>query len=321
MSRLVARAILLVFVTAAPAAWAQQNYPAHPIRLVVPFSPGGATDILARLLGQRLTARLGQPAVVENRAGGGGNIGADLVAKSAPDGYTLLVAGIPQAIGMSLYHNLSYDLAKDLAPVGQLATFPSILVVHPSLPVNSVKQLLALAKARPGELNYGANPGSPNHLAIELLNILGKVRMVLIPYKGAGQVVGDLIAGHIQLASMGFPPGLPLVQANRVRAIAVTGTTRSPALPKVPTVIESGIPGYVVTSWYGVFGPAGLSKDIVTRLNAELASMLAAPELKERLSQLGAEPAPLTPEAFGRHVREEIGRWAGVVKQSGARAD
>lgn len=298
-----------------------QGYPVKPMRLIVPFAPGGATDILARLVGQKIHERWGQTGVVENRPGGGGNIGADFVAKSAPDGYTLLVGGVPHAIGMSLYQKLTYDLTKDLSPIGNLATFPSIIVVHPSLPVKNVKELIALAKARPGQLNYGALAGSPNHLAIEHLNMLGGAKMTLIPYKGGGQVVTDLVAGQVQLASVGFPPGIAMVQAGRLRAIAQTGEKRVPTLRDVPTVVESGVPGYVVTSWYGLFGPAALPRDIVGKWSGEIANILAAADVKDRLATLGAEPAPLAAEEFGRFVREEIVRWAKVVKASGATAN
>lgn len=310
----------LLLSGAMPTATAQ-DYPVKVIRMVVPFAPGGATDILARLTSQKLHDRLGQPVVVENRAGGGGNIGADYVAKSAPDGYTLLTAGIPQAIGMSLFKNLPYHMAKDLAPITLLATFPSVIAVHPALPVKSVKDLLALAKKRPGELNFGANTGSPNHLSIELLNVLGKVRMVHIPYKGGGPVVTDLVAGHIQIASMGLPPAMSMVKAGKVRPIAVTGATRSPVLPDVPTVQESGVPGYEVTSWYGVFAPAGTSDAIIKRLHAEITVALKAPDLLQRLETLGAEPSGKGPDEFGRYVRDEIAKWEKVVKASGATAN
>jgi len=300
---------------------AAQDYPSRPVRVIDPFSPGGATDVLARVVGQKLSERLGQPFVVENRAGGGGHIGADLVVKSPPNGYTLLVAGVPHAIGMTLYRKLPYDMAKDLAPVTQMATFPSLIVVHPSLPVNSVKELLALAKARPGELNYGANPGSPNHLAMELFNSMGKVKMVLIGYKGAGPVVIDLLAGQLHLASLGVPTVWPQVQAGKVRVIAVTSTTRSPLLPAVPTVSESGLPGYDVSSWYGMYSATGTPRTIVTKLNAEIAAALKAPDVMQRLSSLGAQPAPTSPEEFGRITRDEIKKWAKVVQESGARVD
>jgi tripartite-type tricarboxylate transporter receptor subunit TctC len=296
---------------------AAQEYPNKPIRMIVPLAPGGAADLLARFVSPGLTESLGKPVVVENRAGGGGHIGSDFVAKSPPDGYTLLMAGIPQAIGMSLYKNLPYDMARDLAPVTQAATFPSIIAVHPSLPVKSIGELLALARSRPGELNYGANTGSPNHLGMVLLN----VPMTHIPYKGAGPVVTDLIAGHIQLAAVGFPGALPFVQSGRLRAIAVTGATRSPLLPEVPTVSESGVPGYQVTSWYGVFAPAGTPRDIVAKLNADSVAALKTPDVAGKLAKLGAEVATTTPEEFGRIVREEIKKWAAVVKASGVTSE
>ena len=294
-----------------------QDYPNKPVRMVVPLAPGGAADLLARFIGPGLTEKLGKPVIVENRAGGGGHIGSELVAKSAPDGYTLLTAGIPQAIGMSLYKKLGYDMAKDLAPVIQGATFPSIIVVHPSVPVKSIKELLALAKSRPGELNYGANTGSPNHLGMELFN----VRMTHVPYKGAGPVVTDLIAGHIQIASLGFPPALPHVRAGKLRALAVTSTKRSALLPDVPTVAESGVPGYNVNSWYGVFAPAGTPRDVISRLNSDIAAVLRNPDITAKLSTLGAEVATTTPDEFGGIVRDEIVKWAKVVQATGARAD
>jgi len=300
---------------------AAQDYPSRPVRVIDPFSPGGATDVLARVVGRKLSERLGQPFVVENRGGGGGHIGADFVVKSPPNGYTLLVAGVPHAIGMTLYRKLPYDMAKDLAPITQMATFPSLIVVHPSLPVRSVKELLALAKARPGELNFGANPGSPNHLAMELFNSMGKVKMVHIGYKGAGPVVIDLLAGQLHLASLGVPTVWPQVQAGKVRVIAVTSMTRSPLLPTVPTVSESGLPGYDVSSWYGMYSAAGTPSAIVTRLNAEIAAALKTADVMERLSSLGAQLAPTSPEEFGRITRDEIKRWARVVQESGARVD
>ncbi len=292
---------------------AAQDYPNKPIRMIVPLAPGGAADLLARFIGQGLTESMGKPVVVENRSGGGGHIGADFVSKAAPDGYTLLTAGIPQAIGMSLYKKLPYDMAKDLAPVIQAATFPSIIAVHPSLPVKSIKELLALAKSRPGQLNYGANTGSPNHLGIEMLNM----KITHVPYKGAGPVAIDLIAGHIQLAALGFPGSLPYVQAGRLRAIAVTGAKRSPQLPDVPTVSESGVPGYAFTSWYGVFAPAGTPRQIIAKLNTETAAALKNPDVASKLTALGAEVATTTPDEFGRIVRDEIKRWAKVVQASG----
>jgi len=317
MPRTVRIALLIVLIAAVLPSQAQ-DYPNRPVRMVDPFSPGGSTDILARIAAQKLTDRMGRPFLVENRAGGGGHIGAELVAKSPPDGYTLLVAGVPQAIGMTLYKKLNYDLAKDLAPITQLATFPSLIVVHPSLPVKNVKELIALARARPGELNFGANPGSPNHLAIELINTMAKVKMTFIGYKGAGPSVADAVAGQIQVVSAGFPSVIAFVQAGRLRPIAVTSQARSPVLPDVPTAAESGLPGYSVTSWYGLFAPPGTPAPIIDKLNSEIKIVLKAPDVAERLATMGAQAAPTTPEEFGRIVRSEIARWAPVVKASGA---
>jgi len=313
-----------LFFTAAAAVTVQahaQGYPNRTIRMVVTYVPGGATDILGRLTAQKLNERFGQPVVVENRAGGGGNIGADFVAKSEPDGYTIMIAGVPHAIGMTLYSKLPYDFARDLAPIVNLAVFPSLIIVHPSLPVKSIKELIALAKARPGQLNYGGTPGSPNHLAMELLNSQGAVKMVLISYKGTGQIVTDIVAGHVQIASMGFPAALPMVQAGRVRALAVTSAKRSELLPDVPPVGESGLPGYDVTSWYGVFAPAGTPEPIVSRLATEIAAQFKSPDVIKRLSSLGAELAIKPPAELSAFVREEIAKWAKVVKASGAKAN
>ncbi len=295
-----------------------QDYPTRPVRIIDPFSPGGSTDILARITAQKLTERMGRPFLVENRGGGGGHIGAEAVAKSAPDGHTLLVAGVPHAIGMTLYRNLNYDLAKDLAPITQIATFPSLIVVHPSVPVKNLKELIALARARPGELNFGANPGSPNHLAIELIDSMAKVKMTFVGYKGAAPAVADAVAGQIQVVSAGLPTLIGYVKAGRLRPIAVTSQTRSALLPEVPTASESGLPGYNVTSWYGLFAPPGTPAPIIDKLNAEVAAILKAPDVVEKLAVMGAQAAPTTPEEFGRIVRSEIDRWAPVVKASGA---
>ena len=304
-------------------AWAQ-DYPTKTVRMIVPFAPGGATDVLARILGQKLYEKWGQVVLADNRVGASGNIGAEIVAKSAaPDGYTLLVAGSPHAINMSLFKNLRYDLAKDLTPISAIATFPSLIAVHPSVPVKSVSELVALAKARPGALNFGsAGNGSPNHLSMELFKTMAKVDMTHIPYKGgSGQMVTDLLAGHVQLASMGLPPSMPYVKAGKLRVIAVTSAQRSPLLPDAPTVAESGLTGYEVTSWYGVFAPPKLAGNLVTRLNTDIVAILGGPDLKERLASLGAEPLPLSPDDFGRYVRADIAKWAKVVRESGAKVD
>jgi tripartite-type tricarboxylate transporter receptor subunit TctC len=316
-------AAVLVALSCAVAPAAAQTYPAKTVRLIAPFAPGGATDVLARLAAQKLSERWGQTVITDNRVGAGGHIGAELAARAAPDGYTLLVAGTPHAIGMTLYKKLAYDLVKDLAPANRIATYPSAIAVHPSLPAKNVRELIAIAKARPGQLNFGsAGVGSPNGLALELFQTMAKVKMVHIPYKGgSGQMVSELISGQVQLASIGLPPVMPYVKSGRLRVIAVTGMTRSDLLPQTPTVHESGLPGFDVTSWYGIFGPAALPKDIVAKLNADIAAILNAPDLKQRLDALGAEPGSMSVDAFNKYVREEVTKWAKVVKDSGATAD
>jgi len=321
------RAFIRVFtfavLAACTAVTAAQDYPRKTVRVIAPFAPGGATDLLARLVSQKLSERWGHSTIIDNRTGAGGHIGAEIAARSPPDGYTLLVAGTPHAIGMSLYKKLNYDLARDLAPISNLATYPSAIVVHPSLPVKTVKDLVALAKARPGQLNFGsAGSGSPNHLALELFKTMAKVKMVHVPYKGgSGQMVGDLLAGQVQLASIGLPPAMPYVKGGRLRVVAITGAKRSPLLPDAPTVAEAGLPGFDVTSWYGMFGPAALPKDVVAKANADIAAVLVSPDMKDRLASSGADPAPTTPEDLGKLVRAEVAKWAKVVADSGAKVD
>ena len=301
-----------------------QEYPGRAVKMVAPFSAGGSTDVLTRITGAQLSARWNRPVVVENRVGASGRIGAEVVAKqSAPDGYTLLVAGAPHAIGVSLFRKLRYDLAKDLVAIANIATFPSVIVVHPSMPVRTVKDLIGLAKVRPGEINFGSpNIGSPNHLAMELFKTMAGINMVHIPYKGgSGQMMGDLIGGQVQLASMGFPPAVPQIKSGRLRAIAVSSKKRSSVLPEVPTVDESGLSGFEVSSWYGIFAPSATPKQVVARVNADMQVILASAEMKAKLAPLGAEPAPTSPEDFARFVRSEIDKWAQVVKASGAQAD
>lgn len=313
--------VMSVVLLGGAAAAHAQNYPARAIRMIVTFVPGGATDILGRVTAQKLNERFGQPVVVENRVGGGGNIGAEFVAKAEPDGYTLMIGGVPHAINMTLYKKLTYDFARDLSPITNLAVFPSLITVHPSVPAKNIKELIALAKARPGQLNFGSSPGSPNHLAIELLNTQASVKIVFIAYKGAGQALADTVAGHVQVASLGFPGGLPMVQAGKLRALAVTSSKRSVLLPEVPTVSESGVPGYDITSWYGVFTAPNVPEPIISRLYTEIAAAYKAPDVTKRLSSLGAEVATMPPADFGRFVRDEIKKWAPVVQASGAKAE
>jgi tripartite-type tricarboxylate transporter receptor subunit TctC len=317
-------AVLFALVMAGAASTGvAQEYPVKLVRIVAPMGPGGSTDVLTRLAGQKLSERWGQTVLVDNRVGASGNLGAELVSRSPPDGYTLLMGGAPHAINMSLFRTNRYDLAKDLVAIAPVATFPLLIAVHPSLPVKSVRELIALARSRPDQLNFGsAGNGSPNHLSMELFKTMAGVRMTHIPYKGgSGQVVTDLLAGHVQLASMGLPPSMPFVKAGKLRAIAVTSARRSKMLPEVPTVSETGLPGFDVSSWFGLFGPAGLPKDIVAKVNADVANAVAAADTRERLAALGAESMNRSPEEFGRFVREEIAKWAKVVKASGATVD
>ena len=306
------------------AAASAQDYPNRVVKMVAPFAAGGSTDVLTRITAAQLHERWSQSVVVENRVGASGRIGAEVVSKqSAPDGYTLLVAGSPHTIGVTLFKKQSYDLVKDLVAVANIATFPSVIVVHPSMPVKSVKDLINLAKSHPGEINFGSpNIGSPNHLAMELFKTMAGIDMVHIPYKGgSGQMMGDLIGGQVQLASMGFPPAVPQIKNGRLRALAVTSMKRSPVLPDVPTVNESGLRGFEVSSWYGIFAPAATPKQVVAKVNADMQAVLASAEMKAKLTPLGAEPAPTSPEEFARFVRADIDKWAKVVKASGASAD
>jgi tripartite-type tricarboxylate transporter receptor subunit TctC len=316
------KAGLYVVACALAVSAAAQEYPNKPIRLVAPFAPGGGTDVLARIVGQRLNERWGQAVVVDNRPGAGGNIGADLVAKSSPDGYTLMLGGVPHAISMTLYKKLPYDLARDMIATAPIATFPSMIVVHPAVGAHNVQELVSLGKAKPGALNYGSpGNGSPNHLAIELLCKLGGLKMQHIPYKSAGQVASELLGGQVQLASMGFPTAMPHVKAGKMRALAVTSASRSPMLPDLPTVAESGLPGFDVTSWYGIFAPRRTPKAVVTKLHDEVVAIVTSPDVGQRLASLGAEPYTPSLDDFAQHVRDEIAKWGKVVQESGARID
>ena len=301
-----------------------QGYPSKPIRMVVPYPPGGPLDIMARAIGQKLAEAWGQPVVVENRAGAGGNIGADLVAKSPPDGYTLLMGAVAtHAINPTLYGHVPYDPVKDFLPVALVAQVPNILVVNPSVSAVTVKDLIELARARPGTLNFGSgSTGSTGHLAGELFNIMAGVKMVHSPYKGGAPAMADLLAGQVQLMFDNLANALPNVRAGRLRALAVTTLARSPALPELPTIAESGLPGFDLTTWFGVMAPAGTSPEIVARLNAEIVRDLNAKDMRERLEKMGAGvPANNTPEHFAAFIRDEAAKYAKVVRESGAKVE
>ncbi len=300
-----------------------QTYPAKPIRIVVPFPAGGIADLFARVIGQKFNEAWGQPAVVENRPGAGGNIGAEIVAKSPPDGYTLVMGSIgTHSVNVSLFSKLGYDPLRDFAPVSLVMEAEGLLVLHPSVPVRNVKELIALAKARPGQLSYAsAGNGTAGHLSGELFKSMAKVDMVHVPYKGNVPAIVDLIAGQTSLLFATMPTVLPQVQAGRLKALAVTSSSRAPAAPELPTIAEAALPGYSVTNWIGLFAPAGTPRDIVTKLNGETLRIMQAPDIQKRLVNEGAKFTPLSPDEFGAFVKAEVAKWAKVVKEAGIRVD
>jgi tripartite-type tricarboxylate transporter receptor subunit TctC len=300
-----------------------QGYPNRTLRLVVPFPAGGTTDILARAAAQKLTESLGQSVVVDNRPGAAGNIGSDIVAKSVPDGYTLLMGTVgTHAINPSLYAKMPYDHVKDFMPVVLVAAVPNVLVVNPSLPVKSVSDLIKLAKAKPGEINFASSgSGTSIHLSGELFKTMAHVDMTHVPYKGSAPALTDLIGGQVQIMFDNLPSSLAQIKAGKLRAIAVTSQKRAPALPDVPTIAESGLPGFEATSWFGVLAPAGTPFPVVARINSEINKWLQTPEAREQLLAQGAAAAGGTPESFAAHIRAETDKWAKVVKESGAKVD
>jgi tripartite-type tricarboxylate transporter receptor subunit TctC len=300
----------------APFAQAQTNWPTKPIRLVVPFTPGGTSDILGRAMAQKLSEGLGQPVVVDNIPGTGGSLGADRVAKAAPDGYTLLMAHIGNlAVAPAMYPKLPYNPSKDFAPVAWVANVPNVLVVHPSVQAKNLKELIAYAKANPGKLNYGTGGnGSAAHLATEYLKMTTKTFMVHVPYRGTAPSVTDLVAGQVDMLFTGAPALQAFIKSGQMRALAVSSSKRLDILPDVPTVAESGYPGFEADQWYGLVAPAGTPAEIVRKLNTLANQALNSAELKTRLQSEGAIAMPSTPEAFGAHIQKEIKRWAPVVK-------
>ena len=301
---------------------AAADYPAKPIRLVVPFPAGGPVDITARTLSPRLGEVLGQRVLIDNRGGAGGVLGSDIVAKSPADGHTLLLCTTGNAINVSLVPNLPYDIRKDFAPVSMVAIITSILVVHPSLPAKSVKELIALAKAKPDALSYASTGnGAPTHLAGELFKSMAGVKMLHIPYKGAAPAVVDLISGHVQLSFISAPGAMPHLQGGRLRVLAVTNSKRSVLLPEIPTISEAGLKGYESEGWHGLFTPAGTPKPVIDRLYKEISTLLRDQKISSLLAAGGAEPVGMPPEEFGRKLNLEIEKWAKVVKSSGMKVD
>lgn len=317
-----ALAALLAAAGSAEAAAPAAGYPTKAIRLIVPFAPGGSNDIMARLVGQNFTESMGQQVVVDNRAGASGIIGTDIAAKAPADGYTILMMSLTLTVNPSLYKKLPYDTEKDLVAVTLVASAPLLLVVHPSVPAKSLKELIAHAKANPGKLNFGSGgPGTTPHLAGEMLKTMTGLQMTHIPYKGGGPALADLIAGQIHLMLENIPSTLPFVKSGRLRALAVSGLTRSPLVPDLPTLDEAGLKSYEIVGWNGLFVPAGTPKAIVAKLHAETVKALGHPNVKERLATLGAEGVGSTPEQFAAFVKAEISKWAKVVKDAGLKQE
>jgi tripartite-type tricarboxylate transporter receptor subunit TctC len=316
-------ALALAGVLTFPTAAFAQAYPSKPIRFVVPYPAGGPLDTVARLLGGKLSESMKQPVIVDNKPGAGGNIGADAVAKSPPDGYTLLMGAVAtHAINPTLYASMPYDAVRDFTPVTQVASTPNVLVVNPSIPAGNVREFIAYAKANPGKLNFGSgSTGSAGHLAGELFKSMAGVDMTHVPYKGAGPAMQDLVGGQIQLMFDNLASSLGQIRAGRVKALAVTTAKRTTLAPELPTIAESGLPGFDISTWFGVFVPAHTPQPIVDRLHAELTRALAMPDVREKMVQLGAEPVGNRPEEFAAYIRSEADKYAQVVKASGARAD
>lgn len=298
---------------------AAQDYPARPLRLVVGFAPGGSTDVTARIVGEKLTTALGQQVIVDNRSGAGGNIGADVVAKSSPDGYTLLMASTGvMAFNHYLYAKLPYSAEKDLAPVTQIGSLPLILIVPASLPAKSVKELVALARAQPGKYSFGTSGvGGATHVTAELFKALANIDIVHVPYKGSGQMMGDLLSGQVQIAFDQIASSIGHVKSGKLRALGITTAKRSPLLPELPTIAEGGVAGYDATSWNGLAVRAGTPQPVINRLQQETRKAIFIPEVRDRLSALGIDPIGSTPEEFTAYIKAERGKWIPLFKKIG----
>jgi tripartite-type tricarboxylate transporter receptor subunit TctC len=299
-----------------------QAYPAHTVRIIVPFAPGGPTDVMARILAQKLSENLGQPFVVENRAGAGGNIGMSVAAKSAADGYTLLMVSSSFVVNPGLYSNVPYDAYKDFAPITLAAASPNLIVVHPSVPVKTIQELVALVKANPGKYSY-AQPGigTTPHLSGELFRLSSGLDMVNAPFNGAGPAITSVLAGHTPVAVTALPPAMAHVKGGALRALAITSARRNPELPEVPTMAESGISGQEAETMQGLLAPAGTPREIVERVQREIAKIVALPDIKEKLAAMGFDPIANTPEQFGAYIHTEITRWGKVVREANIRVE
>lgn len=319
----VTSALILAALVPTVASGQERPYPTKAIRLIVPFPPGGGNDILGRMIASKLAERLGEPVIVDNRGGANGIIGTDLAVKAVPDGYTLLMGSVStMSINPTFYPKLPYNTVVDLAPISLVASTPSMLVVNPGIPAKTVKELIALAKGKPRQLAFAsAGNGSSHHLGGELFKLMAGVDMIHVPYKGTGPAIIDLVSGQVSMIISNIPSVLPMVKAEKLRALAVTSLKRSSAVPHIPTVDESGIPGFEVDIWYGVLAPAGASKAIVARLNGEIRAVLQMQDVREKLSAQGADAMSSTPEEFGLRLKADIAKWSRVVKVSGAKPD
>ena len=314
----IARCLILAGLVVAAGAAHAQNFPNKPVRILIGFSAGSSTDTVARVIAQKLNESWGQPVIIDNRAGAGGNIAADVVAKANPDGYTLLFANNGLAISATLHRKLPYDASRDLEPVTQVTAMPHVLVANQNLQAGSIKELIALAKAKPGTLSFGsAGTGNSDHMAGELFKLLAGIDIAHVPYKGGPQALTDTVNGQVAMYFAGLPVAMPMVKAGRVKALGTSGAKRSTALPEVPTIAEAGIPGYEVTLWYGLLAPARTPKDVVAKIAADVARTLKLPEVQERFGTLGVETVGSTPAQFKAFVNSEIGKWSKVVKATG----
>lgn len=319
--RLVFRAIVLLPAWTAVPAFAQ-TYPVKPVRLIAPFPAGGSSDLIARILAQRMSEGLSQQVIVDNRPGAGSNLGTQLAARAVPDGYTVLLTGVPAAINMTLYQKPGFDLLKDFAPITMVAIGPTALVVHPSVPARSVQQLIKLAQTRPGELNYGSGGnGTPSHICGEMLRYMAKIKITHVPYKGTGQSITDLMAGQLQIVFASMPVAFPHMKTGKMRTLGVTGAKRTPLAPDLPTMAESGLPGYAFDSWWGFVTNASVTPAIINTLNAETRRALQLPDVKNRFADLGIDIVHGTPAELASFTRLEIDRFAKVIRDTGMKAE
>jgi len=316
----IAFAFLVAFLAAAAAQ--AQTWPSKPIRYIVPFPPAGATDITARIMADKISGPLGQSVVVENRPGAAGNVGTEFVARSAPDGYTILQLTVAQSISATLYTKINYDVEKDLAPAAMVALVPNVMIVHPSVPAKSVAEFIALAKAKPGKINFASSgSGTSIHMSAEMFKMLTGVNIVHIPYKGSGPALADMLGGQVDVMFDNLTSSIGHIRSGKLRALAVTTVTRYPELPDLPTMQEAGVPGYEATAWFGIVVPRGTPRDAIVRINGEVNKALAQADVKEKLAQQGALARSWTPEEFGSFIHNEVVKWAKVVKASGAKVE